>query len=213
MSDQAASQGFWHAAPVPAVFFIRTSLLWGVLFWGAVIVRFAIEASNAARQPSGEAKVAERASRLALGRTFLITGIAGFWLAFRLKSLAMPGPGRLYIVVGIVCIGFGVAIRQWAVRTLGRFFTFRLTVSTDQGVVQSGPYRVVRHPSYSGLLLSGLGTAIALGNWVSLAVLVIPYVIALVHRIRVEEGMLREGLGADYERYATSRKRLVPGIW
>jgi hypothetical protein len=79
---------------VPAVFFIRTSVLWGVLFWGAVIVRFAIETSNAARQPSGEAKVVKRASRLALGRTFLIPGIAGFWLAFRLESLAMPGPGR-----------------------------------------------------------------------------------------------------------------------
>ena len=196
-----------------AVFFIRTTVLWGVLFWSAVIVRLAIEASNAARQPTGEAVVADRASRHALGRTFLITGIAGFGLAFHLTKLAMPGPGRVYIVVGVVLMWLGVALRQWAVHTLGRFFTFKLTVQSDQRVVDVGPYRVVRHPSYSGLLLSGLGTAIALGNWLALALLTVPYAIALAHRIQVEERLLRSGLGPDYERYAASRKRLVPGVW
>ncbi|HXR53613.1 MAG TPA: isoprenylcysteine carboxylmethyltransferase family protein [Acidimicrobiales bacterium] len=198
---------------MPAVFFIRTSVLWGVLFWSAVIVRFAVEAANATREPTGEAVVADRDSRRVLGRTFLIAGIAGFWLAFRLPKLAMPGPGRAYIVVGVVVMWLGFALRQWAVRTLGRFFTFELSVQTDQRVVENGPYRVVRHPSYSGLLLSWLGTAIALGNWLSLALLTIPYAIALIHRIRVEEGLLRQGLGPDYERYAASRKRLVPGVW
>jgi protein-S-isoprenylcysteine O-methyltransferase Ste14 len=198
---------------VTAVFFIRTTLVFGVLFWSAVIVRIAIEFSNAARQPQGDAVVADRAARNALGRTFLITGIAGFWLAFHLTGLAMPGPGRVYVVVGVVLIWLGVALRQWAVQTLGRFFTFKLTVRSDQRVVETGPYRVVRHPSYSGLLLSGLGTAIALGNWVALGLLTVPYVIALTHRIQVEEGMLREGLGPEYERYAASRQRLVPGVW
>jgi protein-S-isoprenylcysteine O-methyltransferase Ste14 len=99
------------------------------------------------------------------------------------------------------------------VHTLGRFFTFKLTVQSDQRVVESGPYRVVRHPSYSGLLLGGLGTAIALGNWLALGLLTVPYVIALAYRIRVEEGMLRDGLGPDYDRYAATRKRLVPGVW
>jgi protein-S-isoprenylcysteine O-methyltransferase len=99
------------------------------------------------------------------------------------------------------------------VHTLGRFFTFKLTVQSDQRVVDSGPYRVVRHPSYSGVLLSGFGTAVALGNWVSLVVIVVPSVLALARRIQVEEGMLREGLGPDYDRYAASRKRLVPGVW
>jgi protein-S-isoprenylcysteine O-methyltransferase Ste14 len=211
--DHAVTLGFWHADHVTAVFFIRTTVLWGVLFWSAVIVRLAIEASNAARQPTGEAVVADRGSRRALGRTFLITGIAGFWLAFHLTKLAMPGPGRVYIVVGVVLMWLGVALRQWAVHTLGRFFTFKLTVQSDQRVVDVGPYRVVRHPSYSGLLLSGLGTAIALGNWLALALLTVPYVIALAHRIEVEEGLLRSGLGPDYERYAASRKRLVPGVW
>jgi protein-S-isoprenylcysteine O-methyltransferase Ste14 len=196
-----------------AVFFIRTTALFGVLFWSSVIVRIAIEFSNAARQPSGDAVVADRASRNALGRTFLITGIAGFYLAFHLTKLAMPGPGRVYVVAGVALIWLGVALRQWAVHTLGRFFTFKLTVQSDQRVVESGPYRVVRHPSYSGLLLSGLGTAIALGNWLALGLLTVPYLIALAHRIGIEERMLRDGLGPDYARYAASRTRLVPGVW
>lgn len=138
---------------------------------------------------------------------------AGSSVAFRLPELAMPGSGRAYIVVGVTVMWLGVSLRQWAVRTLGRFFTFKLIVQTDQRVVENGPYQVVRHPSYSGLLLSWLGTAIALGNWLSLALLTIPYAFALAHRIRVEEGLLRHGLGPDYERYAASRKRVVPGVW
>lgn len=198
---------------MPAEFFIRTTVLWGALFWGAMTLRFAFEASNAARQPTGQAVVADRDSRFVLGRIFLITGIAAVLVAFRLHSVAMPGPGRVYVAVGVALICLGIAIRQWAVHTLGRFFTFKLTVQSDQRVVDSGPYRVVRHPSYSGLLVSGIGTAIALGNWVSLGVIVIPYVIALARRIQVEEGLLRQGLGPDYDRYAASRKRLVPGVW
>jgi len=210
---RADSLGFWDAEVVPAVFFIRTSPLWGALFWSAAIARLAIEASNAARRPSGQARVADRPTNRALGRTFLITSVAGFWLAFHVERLSLPGPGRVYIAVGVALVALGVLLRQWAVRTLGRFFTFQLTVQTDQRVVDGGPYRVVRHPSYSGLLLSGLGTAIALGNWLSLALLTIPYVIALAHRIQVEEALLRQGLGNDYDRYAASRKRLVPGVW
>jgi protein-S-isoprenylcysteine O-methyltransferase Ste14 len=212
-ADHLDSPGFWHADPVPAEYFIRTTVLWGSLFWGATILRFAIEAANAARQPTGQPVVADRDSRFLLGRVVLITGIAGFLVAFHLHRLAMPGPGRVYVAVGVALIFLGIAIRQWAVHTLGRFFTFKLTVQSDQRVVDSGPYRVVRHPSYSGVLLSGFGTAVALGNWVSLVVIVVPSVLALARRIQVEEGMLREGLGPDYDRYAASRKRLVPGVW
>ena len=212
-ADHLGALGFWHADPVPEEFFIRTTLQWGSLFWGAMILHFAIEAANAARQPTGQAVVADRDSRFMLGRVVLITGIAGFLVAFHLHSLAMPGPGRVYVAVGVALICLGMAIRQWAVDTLGRFFTFKLTVRGDQRVVDSGPYRVVRHPSYSGLLVSGIGTAVALGNWVSLGVIVVPAVLALARRIQVEEGMLRQGLGPDYDRYAASRKRLVPGVW
>jgi protein-S-isoprenylcysteine O-methyltransferase Ste14 len=211
--EHAVFQVFWQADDVSAIFLIRTSVLWGALFWTAVVARLFIEGANAARQPSGGAPVAGSGSRGMLGTTFVVTGALAFWLAFRLSTLAMPGPGRVYIVVGVALMWLGIALRQWAVHTLGRFFTFELTVRSDQRVVASGPYRVVRHPSYSGLLVTSLGAGVALGNGLSLALLTVPCAGALVYRIRVEEEMLREGLGSDYDRCASTRKRLVPGFW
>lgn len=195
-----------------AVHFIRRDALWGALFWSVVVVRIVVEFLNASRQPTGEAAVPAR-ERSGLSSVWLFTSIAGFLVAFHATGLAMPGPGRVYVGIGVVLMWLGIGLRQWSVRTLGRFFTFQLTVRTDQRVVEAGPYRVVRHPSYSGLLLTSLGAGIALGNWAALALLTIPYTVALTRRIGIEETMLREGLGEDYERFASKRKRLIPGVW
>ncbi len=195
-----------------AVHFIRTEALWSALFWSAVAVRVVLELSNSARQPHGDRVVSDR-TRASLGGVFLLTAVIGFEVAFRVSSLAMPGSGRAYIVTGVTLMWLGMALRQWSVHTLGRFFTFQLTVRTGQRVVDRGPYRVVRHPSYSGMLLASLGAAVALANWLSLFILTVPYVAATVRRIGIEEQMLREGLGADYDSFAATRKRLVPGVW
>jgi protein-S-isoprenylcysteine O-methyltransferase Ste14 len=198
---------------VRATWFIQHRALWGALFWGVVVLRVLIEFANAARQPSGEAAVPERTSLGAVWGVALLCTILAFTLGFRLNGLAMPGDGRAYIVAGVTVMLLGIGLRQWAVHTLGRFFTFQLTVRTDQKVVESGPYRVLRHPSYTGMLLSALGTGIAIGNWLSLALAFLPYTVSLVRRIGIEEAMLRQGLGSDYEHFASTRKRLVPGVW
>jgi protein-S-isoprenylcysteine O-methyltransferase len=66
-------------------------------------------------------------------------------------------------VVGLVLMWAGIALRQWAVSLLGRFFTVDVRVQSDQRVINRGPYRYVRHPSYSGMIITFLG--LALGNW------------------------------------------------
>jgi protein-S-isoprenylcysteine O-methyltransferase Ste14 len=197
---------------VHAVRYLRHDALWAALFWSVVGVRIVLEFRNSARQPTGDAVVPPR-ERGGLASVWLLTSVAGFLIAFRAIGLAMPGPGRVYIVIGVALMWIGVGLRQWSVHTLGRFFTFQLTVRTGQRVVDAGPYRVVRHPSYSGLLLTSLGTGIALGNWLTLAMLTVPYALAMARRIGIEEEMLRDGLGEDYERYAGGRKRLIPGVW
>lgn len=65
----------------------------------------------------------------------------------------------------------GIAIRQWSVALLGQLFTIDVRVHPDQTVVERGPYRWVRHPSYTGLIMSFVGIRLALGNWAALAVL------------------------------------------
>lgn len=124
--------------------------------------------------------------------------------------LALPMSVRLAGAV-ITCVGLGV--RVWSARTLGRFFTRRVRVAEDQIVVEGGPYRLVRHPAYSGFLLVGLGVGLALGNVVSLILLFVPTLVATIYRVSVEELALVDGLGQPYAAYMTRTKRFVPYVY
>ena len=102
---------------------------------------------------------------------------------------------------------------MWSVATLGA--SFRTTVETHEGqsVVSSGPYRLIRHPSYSGILLICLGFGLTTQSWLSLACAVIPGLAALLYRIRIEEAALVAAMGSDYRAYQRRTKRLVPWLW
>ena len=138
--------------------------------------------------------------------------LAAAWAAHALPAAAI-GSTTTTTGAGVALMGLGIALRQWAARTLGRFFTVVVRVAADQTVVEDGPYRWVRHPSYTGLLLTLLGLGVALGNWVSVLALVVLPALGLVVRIRVEERELLSGLGEAYGQYCERRRRLVPGIW
>jgi protein-S-isoprenylcysteine O-methyltransferase Ste14 len=115
--------------------------------------------------------------------------------------------------IGLVLLWGGISLRFWSFRTLGRYFTFIVQTSSDQPVITSGPYRVIRHPSYAGLLVIVMGVGLFIGNWLSLASLTAAVACALVLRIRVEERALLQSLGDSYRAYAATHKRLVPLIW
>ena len=118
-----------------------------------------------------------------------------------------------FFVVGIVVMAAGIAFRIWSVVTLGRYFTVQVQVRDDQAVVDTGPYRYLRHPSYTGLLAICLGIGLALDNWLALIVAVVLPTAALVIRIRVEERVLLAGIGEPYARFAATRSRLIPHVW
>jgi len=86
-------------------------------------------------------------------------------------------------------------------------------VHPGQTVVERGPYRWVRHPSYSGLLIFFVGLGLALSDWLSVVVLAVLPAAGLLVRIRSEERALLGALGEEYRRYAATRRRLFPGIW
>lgn len=138
--------------------------------------------------------------------------LVALWSAISVPSAATPG-GWSPFVAGLAMMWLGIALRQWAVWTLGRFFTVVVRVAPRQTVVEAGPYRWVRHPSYTGLLLTLIGLGVALGNWLSVLALAAIPLVGLVIRIRVEERELLAGLGEPYRRYAQGRRRLVPGVW
>jgi protein-S-isoprenylcysteine O-methyltransferase Ste14 len=127
--------------------------------------------------------------------------------------LEWPGGRAWPVVAGIALIVLGVALRAWSIATLGRFFQYQIEVQSDHRVVTDGPYRYVRHPSYTGFALVLVGIALATGDVLSLAVVVVLVGAGLAVRIRAEERQLADALGAQYEDFAARRKRLVPRVW
>jgi protein-S-isoprenylcysteine O-methyltransferase Ste14 len=140
---------------------------------------------------------------------------AGLFLGAVLRKFGFSFAGNLSVGlwIGVAILLVGLGIRIWAVVALGA--SFRLTVETHQGqkVIDQGPYKYVRHPAYSGLLLICLGYGLSLQNWLSLAFAVIFPVAALLYRIHVEEQHLVSSIGEDYKRYQMKTKRLIPWVW
>jgi protein-S-isoprenylcysteine O-methyltransferase Ste14 len=115
--------------------------------------------------------------------------------------------------LGLAVALAGAALRVWAIVTLGWFFRREVTIERGQRIVRRGPYRVLRHPSYTGLVLFAGGIGLAFGSWVGAAVAAAAMVAGLLPRIRVEERVLVEAFGAEYADYMRHTARLVPGVW
>jgi protein-S-isoprenylcysteine O-methyltransferase len=148
-------------------------------------------------------------------RRLIVTGATGLSLAIILslfKPAQMRGDPKLIGIPGVTLIWAGIGLRQWAIMSLGEHWTPLLT-GPPKDLVTNGPYRMVRHPAYTGALLSDLGIGMVLGSWLSLLVAVVLPTIGLVSRIRAEENILRIARGLEYETYARGRARLVPGVW
>ena len=107
----------------------------------------------------------------------------------------------------------GLIVRWYAILYLGRFFTVDVAIHSDHRVVDSGPYRLIRHPSYFGALLAFLGLGVCLLNWISILVIFVPITSAFLFRIRVEESALIGSLGNSYLEYSARTKRIIPFIY
>jgi protein-S-isoprenylcysteine O-methyltransferase Ste14 len=143
----------------------------------------------------------------------LVASVVAAEVLGRRGRLLWPGGLVWPVVAGLVLMAAGIGLRAWSIVTLGRFFQYRIRVQPGHQVVTSGPYRYVRHPSYAGIAMVLAGIALASGDvWSLLAVAVLGGA-GLVVRIRAEERQLTQALGAEYERFAAGRKRLVPGVW
>jgi protein-S-isoprenylcysteine O-methyltransferase len=141
-------------------------------------------------------------------------GVAGgFLVATRVESAAIDFARWPIFILGALLMAGGIAFRQWAIAVLGAYFTVDVRVSAGQSVVESGPYRRVAHPAYTGMVLVFVGLGLMLGNWLSLAFLTLVPAIGLVVRIKVEERAMLAGIGEPYRRFLAGRARLVPGVW
>jgi protein-S-isoprenylcysteine O-methyltransferase Ste14 len=88
-----------------------------------------------------------------------------------------------------------------------------VAVGPDQSVVERGPYRLIRHPSYTGALLSLLGFGLVLTNWASLAAIIVGNTVGFGYRVMVEERVLARTLGQPYISYMRRTRRLIPYVF
>jgi protein-S-isoprenylcysteine O-methyltransferase Ste14 len=115
--------------------------------------------------------------------------------------------------LGLPIIACGIVLRFISIISLGKFFTVDVTIRKDHKIKNDGMYRLIRHPSYTGSLISFLGFGLSLNNWLSLVIIFLPVFFAMLHRIKIEEKFLIDQFGMEYTDYRKKTYGLIPWIY
>lgn len=148
---------------------------------------------------------------------FVVVMSGGMWAAISLGayvqglSYSTHGAGLRAAVLAVAWVG--IAVRLWAIASLGKFFRGTVHIQQDHEVVRRGPYRWVRHPAYSGILLAVLALTVMVGNVLAWALYALCAFVTFAYRIHVEERTLIQALGPAYSDYAAQTRRLIPRGW
>jgi protein-S-isoprenylcysteine O-methyltransferase Ste14 len=195
--------------PLP---FVNTT--YATIFWITCILWIVPEIIISTRRAPGiSSKSGDRGSLLVVMLLLWIGIAADFALSFQLPQAAIRSGRVPVFFVGIGLMFAGMALRLYSVSLLGRYFTFEVAVHSDQRVIEAGPYRYIRHPSYAGALITMVGLGLALGNWAGLIALLGCMIVGYSYRIPIEESALVAALGEPYEKYIRRTYRLIPYIF
>lgn len=195
--------------PLP---FVNTT--YALIFWATYILWIIPEIIVSKRKaPKVSSKSGDRGSLLVVMLLLWIGIAADFALSFQLPQAAIRSGRVPVFFVGIGMMFAGMALRLYSISLLGRYFTFEVAVHTDQPVIEIGPYRYIRHPSYAGALITITGLGLALGNWAGLIALLGCMVVAYGYRIPIEESALVAALGEPYRKYIRRTRRLIPFVY
>ncbi|MGZ4849584.1 MAG: methyltransferase family protein [Halobacteriota archaeon] len=138
--------------------------------------------------------------------------IASLGIAFSFAGAEIAKLPSWACYPGIILMATGIAVRQWSIAVLGRFFSGVVGVQKDQTLVEEGPYRYVRHPSYTGALIFFVGLGLALQSWGAVLALVLIFAVVYGYRMHLEEKVLISQLGEAYISYSRRTKRLIPYV-
>jgi protein-S-isoprenylcysteine O-methyltransferase len=185
-------------------------LLWAILFYGWTASEIVIAVATRTRQSGG--KVRDRGSMLVMWAAIVSAITAAEFIGHMPFARIMNGAYWL-MLAAIVVIVAGLMLRWTAILSLGKAFSANVAIRPEQAIYQSGLYRYLRHPSYTGLLLVFVAIALHERNWLAAAVVLLPTTAAVLYRIHVEEAALREAFGAGYAAYSKTTWRLIPGIY
>jgi protein-S-isoprenylcysteine O-methyltransferase len=194
--------------PLPFVW-PHALIFWAVYFWAFLpewkVVQGGIEGVKGSEsRDSGSLQ-------LLLGGMWIALLIA-FALAFIRAWSFPPGAQLPLFAVGLALIVLGSLLRRYCFRTLGQYFTGDVRARADQPVIRTGPYRLVRHPSYTAGMMMFIGIGLALGNWFSFILLTIATIATYGYRVVIEERALLDAIGEPYRSYMKETKRFVPYV-
>jgi protein-S-isoprenylcysteine O-methyltransferase Ste14 len=139
----------------------------------------------------------------------------GYTFAFWVASTKT---GRIYhwnelFISGAILVVAGLVIRISSILTLRKQFTYTITQVEQHELIEKGLYRFIRHPGYLGQLLIFLGITVALSNWLSVLLMIIPVISGYIYRIHIEEQFMIKQFGDTYLSYREKTKRLIPRIY
>jgi protein-S-isoprenylcysteine O-methyltransferase Ste14 len=130
-----------------------------------------------------------------------------------LQWLPIPAPYLPRQCLAFVLAGGGLGLRFAAINSLGRLFSTRVQIHSNHQLITSGPYRAIRHPSYSGILLAFAGAGIAFGDVLALLILLIPGFMVINARVELEEQWLTRAFGEQYLNYCQRTQKLIPLVY
>lgn len=178
------------------------AVLWiaWLIYWWVCSLR----AKPAVRRQSPWSRIAHGLP-LAIAVILLVMRRPDNWLG----GSVLPWHDRGRYDVGLAMVAAGLAFSVWARVTLGRNWSATVTVKERHELIVEGPYRFVRHPIYTGMLLAFLGTALAQNEWRSVLACVLVW-LSLWHKWRLEERFMRETFGDAYMQYRAATPAVIP---
>jgi protein-S-isoprenylcysteine O-methyltransferase Ste14 len=183
------------------------STVLAVVVFGAFLVDFAVPRRLAARGSGGPVLVRDRDSYLLIQ----LVGIVAVALAVGCRFLDWGIAPAAVQYAGLLLIVAATVLREWAILRLGRFFSRTVQIESGHRLVTDGPYRRLRHPAYTGMVLMYAGIGLALGTWLGAALALVVMLGATMYRISVEEEVLISAFGHEYCEYIRRTWRLFPG--
>ena len=163
-----------------------------------------------------QSRNARRAERNDLSFWLILPGFLVVFYGAPLEYLYLPRtlPHTLELqILGLVLLAAGVALRVWVRRSIGSLYSGYVQIQTGHHLVQSGPYRYVRHPGYSAFLLMLLGLAVGYSSLIGLAAIPLLFLPGIAYRIKVEETLLAAEYGEAFSAYTRHTRKLIPWIW
>lgn len=178
-----------------------------LLIWGLSEVFLLLKMRSTASDEKGKDKKT-------LSYLWIVIGFSVFFAIFFSKAYSFPiYDERIMSIAGLIILIMGVIFRMAVIYNLGKYFTVDVTIRKDHQLINTGFYKYIRHPSYTFSLLTFVGLAVLLNNYVSAFILLIPVFWMFFQRIAIEEKALTEKFGAEYIDYTKRTKRLIPFIY